>query len=303
MSNPFNEDHSNPFANSSKPTIAEYDPFQGQQTGYNNNNQKYVPPSVPSAPNSVNSNDAEVQALRKQVQDLQSQLEYKNRKIQETEVKLRLPNWPKWPKPFIYHDIESDITEPEPKKMVKKAYFTWFLTVFCTTWNMICLFMVIFVKSISQQQSVASNFGASLFFWLFWVPLSFILWYQPLYNAARLNRSASYVWFIITFAIHIGVAILYVLGIWTTGSAGILSCIDLFSQGEVGVGVCFLIATASWGLLALFSIYVMKEVIRNYRNHGHTIEKAKGEMKTAIGKEVIDVATTQAIAQATNPQK
>jgi len=301
MANPFDEHaNSNPFADSGKPTISEYNPFQNQPS----TSTKYTPP-VP--PGSTKSSD-DVQVLRqqlqekeRQVQELQSQLEYKNRMIQDTAITLRVPNWPKWPKPILYHDIERDITEPGPKRMVKKAYFTWFLTVFCTTWNMICLFMAIFVGITTT--SVASAFGAALFFWIFWIPLSFVLWYRPLYNAARKNRNSLYVFFIIAFAIHIGVDILYVLGIWNTGSAGIISSIDVFGKPNIGVGICFLISASAWLLNVLFSIYVMKEVIRNYRSHGHTIEQAKGEMKTAIGKEVVDVATTQAINQATNPSK
>jgi len=303
MANPFDEhSQSNPFAESGKPTISEYNPFQNQQSAP----AKYTPPT---APGSTKSSD-DVQALKqqlqekeKQVQELQSQLEYKNRMIQDTAIQLRVANWPKWPKPILYHDIERDITEPDPKRMVKKAYFTWFLTVFCTSWNMVCLFMAIFVSQLQTTVSVAADFGAALFFWVFWIPLSFVLWYRPLYNAARKNRSSLYVFFIIAFAIHIGVSILYVLGIWTTGAAGIISSIDLMSKGAIGVGICFLISTSAWLLNILFSVYVMKEVIRNYRSHGHTIEKAKGEMKTAIGKEVVDVATTQAINQATNPTK
>jgi len=191
------------------------------------------------------------------------------------------------------------------KRMVKKVYFTWFLTVFCTTWNMICLFMAIFVPNLSGtiQYSVASSFGAALFFFIFWIPLSFILWYRPLYNAARKNRSSLYVFFLLTFAIHIGVDILYVLGLWATGSAGIISSIALMTGGFVGVGICFLIAAVAWGLNILFSVYVMKEVVKNYRNQGHTLEKAKGEMTTAIGKEVVNAAATQAVNQAVAPTK
>jgi len=300
MANPFDEHSPNPFADGGKTTIAEYNPFQGQQPAPTS---KYTPPVAPSSGKSddVYALRQQLQEKDKQVQELQSQLEYKNRMIQDTAISLRVPNWPKWPKPILYHDIEADITEAEPKRMVKKVYFTWFLTAFCTTWNMICLFMAIFVNVPSI--SVASSFGAALFFWIFWVPLSFVLWYRPLYNAARKNRSSLYVFFIITFAIHIGVCILYILGVWTTGAAGIISSIDLLKNGAVGVGVCFLISTSAWLLNILFSIYVMKDVIRNYRNYGHSIEKAKGEMKTAIGKEVVDVATTQAINQAMNPSK
>jgi len=196
MANPFeqNNDGSNPFTESSK-TIAEYNPFQNQAP------TKTGPPSY-NAYTSPKGDPKEVQALKaqlaekdKQLQDLQSQLQYKNRMIQETAVQLRVPNWPKWPKPILYHDIESDITDSKAKRMVKKGYFCWFMTVFCTTWNMICLFMAIFVPAVANNYSIASEFGAALFFWAFWVPLSFILWYRPLYNAARKDRSALYVFF------------------------------------------------------------------------------------------------------------
>jgi len=295
MANPFEEHTTNPYSDSGKPTIAEYNPF-GQQP------QKYTPPTAPMSEKS-NSMDPEVVALRKENAELKAQLEYKNRMIQETVTQLRVPNWPKWPKPILYHNIEEDIKEPEPKKMVKKVYFTWFLTAFCTTWNMICLFMAIWVPNLNWIPGAAASFGAALFFWVFWVPLSFILWYRPLYNAARKNRSSLYVFFILSFGIHIGVDILYILGFNSTGSAGVIDSIDLLSKGSIGVGVCFLVSTAAWGLNIAFSVYVMKDVIKNYRSHGHTLDKAKGEMTTAIGKQVVDVAATQAIAQATNPTK
>jgi len=100
---------------------------------------------------------------------------------------------------MIYHNIQEDFPDSDKKKLMKLAYFCWFLNNFCCAWNMICLFMTIFVPQLSAVESVVSDFVGSLIFCVLWIPLSFILWYRTLYKAVKQSKSSLFILFFYYF--------------------------------------------------------------------------------------------------------
>jgi hypothetical protein len=38
----------------------------------------------------------------------------------------RIPNWPRWPKPFVHHDIQQEIPS-DKRSLVRQAYIFWFV--------------------------------------------------------------------------------------------------------------------------------------------------------------------------------
>jgi len=171
------------------------------------------------------------------------------------------------------------------KKLMKLAYFSWFLTAFCCTWNMICLFMTIFVPQLSAVESVVSDFVGSLIFCVLWVPLSFMLWYRTLYKAVKQSKSSLFIFFFITFTIQILLCILDAIGLWSSAAAGTVSTIDVFARGAIGVGICFAISTIAWISLTFLCVYIMRKVYSEFKSGG-SIVKAKGELQAEFGNEI-----------------
>jgi len=168
---------------------------------------------------------------------------------------------------------------------MKLAYFSWFLTAFCCTWNMICLFMTIFVPQLSAVESVVSDFVGSLIFCVLWVPLSFMLWYRTLYKAVKQSKSSLFIFFFITFTIQILLCILDAIGLWSSAAAGTVSTIDVFARGAIGVGICFAISTIAWISLTFLCVYIMRKVYSEFKSGG-SIVKAKGELQAEFGNEI-----------------
>jgi len=246
--------------------------------------------------------DAEVQRVKaeilekdKQIHNLQSELEKKT--DEQKQIGKLAPNWPKC-KPIIYHNIDEDFPEEVKKKLMKRAYFCWFLNVFCCTWNMLCLFMAMFEPKLTTFTSVVSDFVGSLIFCVLWVPLSFMLWYRMLYKAIKQSKSSLFIIFFGFFFVQILLCILDAIGLWSSAAAGVVSTIDVFTQGAIGVGICFAISTVAWVLLTFLCVYIMRKVYSEFQTGG-SIVKAKGELQAEFGSGIVDLAKaniTQSLA-------
>jgi len=150
---------------------------------------------------------------------------------------------------------------------------------------MICLLMTIFIPELSNVGSLVSDFVGSLIFCVLWIPLSFILWYRTLYKAVKQSKSTLFMFFFVTFGIQILLCILDAIGIWTSAAAGIVSTIDVFAHGVIGVGICFAISTIAWISLTFLCVYIMRKVYSEFKSGG-SIVKAKGELQAEFGNEI-----------------
>jgi len=225
---------------------------------------------------------AQILEREKEINKLQSELEKKTE--QQKQIEAHAPNWPKC-KPMIYHNIQEDFPENDKKKLMKLAYFCWFLNCFCCAWNMICLLMAIFVPELSTVGSIVSDFVGSIIFCVLWIPLSFILWYRTLYKAVKQSKSSLFILFFITFTVQILLSILDAIGFWSSAAAGAISTIDVFTKNAVGIGICFAISTVAWISLTFLCVYIMRKVYSEFKSGGSVV-KAKGELQAEFGNEI-----------------
>lgn len=212
----------------------------------------------------------------------EQQLEYQERIIadeKKTYVVDHPPNWPRC-KPVIYHDIKAEIPE-SGRSLVTRIYFSWLMSLVCLVINMVSLLAGVIVD---PNQGV--SFGISIAILLLGLLLPFVFWYRPLYKAVKNDSGLNYFFFFFSYTWHILLAVIYAIGIPSSGGGGFIVAVQVFNI-SVGAGVILIISGGLWSLLALFCILQFLMTIRHYRNRGHTL---KGDA-TNIAK---DAATSEA---------
>ncbi|CAA2986576.1 secretory carrier-associated membrane 4 [Olea europaea subsp. europaea] len=101
-------------------------------------------------------------------------------------------------------------------------------------------------------------------------PLSYVLWYRPLYRAMRTDSALKFSWFFLFYLLHIGFCIFAAIAppIVFHGKSltGILAAIDVFSD-HVLVGIFYLIGFALFCLEALLSLWVLQKIYLYFRGN------------------------------------
>ncbi|PWZ40956.1 Secretory carrier-associated membrane protein 6 [Zea mays] len=92
-------------------------------------------------------------------------------------VPMEEMNWPPF-FPIIHHDIANEIPA-NVQKLQYLAFASWLGIVFCLSWN----FIVVIVCWIKEGDS--KLFFLATIYALLGIPLSYLIWYRPLYRAMR----------------------------------------------------------------------------------------------------------------------
>ncbi|ORY72605.1 scamp family-domain-containing protein [Leucosporidium creatinivorum] len=183
-------------------------------------------------------------------------------------------NWPPGPWPLIFHDIDQEIPE-QHKSTVLTLYRLWMF--------LIIVLLVNFVADVLLLVSGASNGGADLGSGIMYVPvigiLSFLTWYRPAYNAYMKEASVFYYIYFIFAGFHLAFSAYMIVGIPSSGSAGLINLISSFGRGSILAGVFCTIATAGWVMQGLASLWMYKQVwAHSHGEAGHTFSSAKEEI-------------------------
>ncbi|GJN26552.1 hypothetical protein PR202_gb14490 [Eleusine coracana subsp. coracana] len=115
-------------------------------------------------------------------------------------VPLEEKNWPPF-FPIIHHDIANEIPA-NVQKLQYLAFASWLGIVLCLSWN----FIAVIVCWIKEGDS--KLFFLAIIYALLGIPLSYLIWYRPLYRAMRTNSAFSFGWFFLCYLIHIGFCII-----------------------------------------------------------------------------------------------
>lgn len=182
-------------------------------------------------------------------------------------------NWPPF-YPLIYLDIREEIP-PEHRSMTLLAYRLWMFLVGVFAINWVgCLLLLI------QGDGFESLAAASGY--LLIIPLSFLLWFRPLYNALMKGHAFYFLVYLFFGGCHIAFSIYVFIGIPSTGGDGLINTIRAFTSGKIASGVLGIISTVGWTIQGLGLAWVYLQVYRLYRQKGLTIDAAKSEV-TAHG--------------------
>jgi SCAMP family len=169
-------------------------------------------------------------------------------------------NWPRWPKPLIYHDISADIPGAE-QSVVRRAYLSWYLFVIACLWNMV---------SIMAGIGHGSHVIGIVLCWVYLValiPAAFVV-YLVLYSAARKRSAFRYCLYQCLGMTEACTCIFFAVGLQSTGAGGLVFMINLFSDGEVTIGIFNLFAMLFWGLCGLAHLWISWQARRLHQEAG-----------------------------------
>uniref|UniRef100_A0A0D9X4N8 Secretory carrier-associated membrane protein n=1 Tax=Leersia perrieri TaxID=77586 RepID=A0A0D9X4N8_9ORYZ len=156
-------------------------------------------------------------------------------------VTVEVKNWPPF-FPIIHHDIATEI----PVHAQKLQYMAF------ASWLDIVLFLLAIIYAISG------------------CPLSYILWYRPLYHAMRTDSMVTFGQFFVFYSVHVGFCVIAAVAppIIFKGKTltGILVAIEVLT-GDMFVGVLYLIGFAFFTLESIISIWVLERVYMYFRGH------------------------------------
>jgi len=236
----------------------------------------------------VGAGDGSSDALRRKEEDLlrrERELDARERALLGREKSLknpREPNWPKWPKPLVYQNIEKEIDGPVEKRLVTHAFIGWHVLCVILLWNLVAMTGCLAVKG------AVGDFILALVYFFIWLPIAFLN-YRLLYNGFRKLSGVKFFFYFFFHGFECLVYIFWGLGVHGSGMAGFLWMITLFDDhsttGAKLVGIFCLIGTALWWLYAAFNIYEWIRVRVIYKKRQLDKQVAKEAARSA-GKEL-----------------
>ncbi|KAH7340883.1 scamp-domain-containing protein [Rhizoctonia solani] len=163
--------------------------------------------------------------------------------------------------PLIFHSINDEIPE-HSRPLITRIFQLWLVLCLTLVINMVaCIFIL---------TSGGSDGGKDLAASISYLPvisiLSFLLWYRPLYNGYM------------KVSFHLLFSVYMIIGIPSTGSAGLINTVSAFSRGAIVVGVLGIIATVGWTLQGVGNAWYYREIWVHHHDAGHSFAKAKGEL-------------------------
>ncbi|KAK6158489.1 hypothetical protein DH2020_005803 [Rehmannia glutinosa] len=135
-------------------------------------------------------------------------------------------NWPPF-FPIIHHDIANEIPV-HAQRLQYLAFASWLGIVLCLVFNVIAI-TVCWIRGGGVR-----IFFLAIIYALMGCPLSYVLWYRPLYRAMRTDSALKFGWFFLFYLLHIGFCILAAIAppivFHGRSLTGILAAIDVFSD-------------------------------------------------------------------------
>ncbi|KAG8861205.1 hypothetical protein FRB96_003155 [Tulasnella sp. 330] len=181
-------------------------------------------------------------------------------------------NWPFF-YPLIFHSIPDEIPEAHRGTMTR-LYQIWLALGVTLIINCVaCLFVLI-----AGSADGGKDLGGSITYIVMIDILSFLLWYRPIYNGYMKEQALYYYTFFFFAGWHLLFSIYMIIGIPSTGSAGLIQTIQAYAQGHIVAGILGTIATVGWVLQGVGLAFYYRQTWAHHTDAGHTFDKAKGEL-------------------------
>jgi len=183
-------------------------------------------------------------------------------------------NWPFF-FPLIFHSIKDEIPEAH-RSTVTRLYQLWLVLLVTLIINFVaCLFVLL-----TGAPDGGKDLGGSITYMPIIGILSFLLWYRPIYNGYMKEQALYYYIFFFFAGFHLLFSIYMIIGIPSTGSAGLIQTIQAFAGEHIVTGILGIIATVGWTLQGVGLGFYYRQIWSHHTQEGHTIDKAKGELTT-----------------------
>ncbi|XP_059590602.1 secretory carrier-associated membrane protein 4 isoform X1 [Vitis vinifera] len=258
--NPFDEEEVNPFSKvaTAPGSRSRVPPAASANLGFNDKYDATVDIPLDTL-NDSNKKEKELAAWEADLKRKEKDIKRREDAVSKKGIPTEDKNWPSF-FPIIHNDIANEIPV-DAQRLQYLAFASWLGIVLCLVFNIIAV-TVCWIKG-----GGAKIFLLAIIYALVGCPLSYVLWYRPLYRAMRTNSALNFGWFFLVYAIHICFCIVAAIAppIVFEGKSltGILSAIDLFSD-HVLVGIFYLIGFALFCLEMLLSLWVIQ--VRDWNN-------------------------------------
>ncbi|EES13402.1 hypothetical protein BDA96_07G054000 [Sorghum bicolor] len=260
--NPFDEENVNPTAKAAATTTTASVPSRKSwlPAGFGGSGKHGATIDIPLGDPKKKEKEllAWEQDLKRREQDIKRREDAMNRAGVTVEVR----NWPQF-YPIIHHDIAGEIPI-HAQKLQYTAFASWLGLIACLVWN---LFAVL-VESIHTDDIVI--FLLAVIYAISGCPLSYILWYRPLYRAMRTDSVVTFGQFFVFYSVHVGFCVIAAIAppIIFRGKTltGILVAIEVL-DGDIFAGALYLFGFALFTFESLISIWVLERVYMYFRGH------------------------------------
>jgi hypothetical protein len=124
---------------------------------------------------------------------------------------------------IVFHDITADVF-PARQKFVKGAYTNWYLTILFLVYNAALAITMMFLDPLEgkeKPEEIQSHLAIAVVM-LLGIPLSFVLWYWPLYKACSTGASGQHIMSYIGLFVAIIFNIIVAVGPMGFGGCGFL---------------------------------------------------------------------------------
>jgi len=181
-------------------------------------------------------------------------------------------NWPPF-LPLIFHSIQDEIPEAS-RPLITRLYQLWLVLILTLIINMVACIFILLAGAADGGRDLGASIG-----YLFIISVtSFLLWYRPIYNGYMKEQSLYYYFYFFFGGFHLLFSVYMIIGIPSTGSAGLIRMIQMFVKHYWAAAVLGLVATVGWTIQGLGNAYYYRQIYAHHTAAGHTIDKAKTEL-------------------------
>ncbi|KAF4576436.1 hypothetical protein EYR36_004413 [Pleurotus pulmonarius] len=216
---------------------------------------------------------ARLEELRRREQDLERREQELTQKAEHIRKHGR-NNWPPF-FPLIFHSIQDEIPEAS-RPLVTRLYQLWLVLALTLILNMVaCIFVLL-----AGSSDGGKDLGASIGYLVFISVASFLLWYRPIYNGYMKEQSLYYYFYFFFGGFHLLFSIYMIIGIPSTGSAGLIQTIQMYARHAWVAAVLGTVTTVGWTVQGLGNAFYYRQIYAHHTAAGHSMEKAKAELAT-----------------------
>ncbi|KAH8928353.1 scamp-domain-containing protein [Atractiella rhizophila] len=207
----------------------------------------------------------------------EEELERRERNLGDREDHMKKHGRNNWPffYPLIYHDIDAEIPS-DSRSTVLTLYRVWQFLLIVLIANLVGAILLL----TSGQRDGGADLGSAVSYCIFIPPSSFLLWYRPFYNGYMKEMALYYYFFFVFGGFHVLYCAYMVVGIPSTGSAGLINTLRAFGDGSIVTGVFGVIATAGWAAEGLGILWIYRAAYARHNEKGHTFAQAKSDLQS-----------------------
>ncbi|XP_039072042.1 secretory carrier-associated membrane protein 4-like [Hibiscus syriacus] len=262
--NPFDEEEVNPFSNGGG--VAPARPLASEPRGFGQKHDATV--DIPlDTMNDSKKREKELATWEADLKRREKDIKRREAAVSQTGVSTDNKNWPPI-FPIIHHDIANEIPV-HAQRLQYLAFASWLGVVLCLVFNVIAV-IVCWI-----QGGGVKIFFLAVIYMLLGCPLSYVLWYRPLYRGMRTDSALNFGWFFMFYLLHLGFCIFAAIAppvvFHGKSLTGILAAIDLSDDMIAGnLFVFYRFLLVGFGLFcleSLLSLWVIQKIYLYFRGH------------------------------------